>query len=1190
MSALCELVRVNTNYTRSINLERDSEEAALVRPYVLTTRAKQLLERISSGLKGEDLPRAWAVVGPYGAGKSAFGLFLSRLLGNPATAGHKYASAALRDSDPRLHTAFLKYQRRSRGFCCVALTGSPEPLAQRLVRAMLPAAQAFFGGRPGRNPKVIEELRDAIARGSYGVSEVVALTTKLQDSVSRVEGRGVLVVIDELGKFLEYEARHRGATDIYLLQALAEHSVRKGPVPLVLVVLLHQAIELYAQTLGEQLKNEWKKVQGRFETIPFLESTEQTLRVVKAAISSRLPNGLQRLVRKETSRMTKVLARIGALPVGVSPNEAQSLFTSCFPLHPVSLLILPTLCQRIAQNERTLFSYLGSHEPFGFVDSMARLDRQEQQGVKWIRPNDIYEYFILNQPGLLSDQSTHRRWAEVITALDRLGDAPESESELLKVIGLLNIVGAQGGLKASDELLDLCVRRLNRKSDSTKRIVQSLIRRSIITYRRFNHEYRVWQGSDFDLDATVRDQRAQIGKVDPADVLSELSPLPAVVARRHAIETGTLRYFAPVFVSRESLSRIVRTDTPTLFVCLAESAEEVVAFRESVMRIGVWHSPAVICDAGVSIKEAVTDVLALRRIQRQSSELANDPVAQRELRDRLAAAMRTERELVGSIYEVPEQYEWVIGGSKTPIQNKRELQIQLSDLLDRVYAKTPFIRNELVNRDRPSATANAARKKLLVAMLDHANAAELGIEKFPAEKAMYRSVLLATGLHSYRDGQWQFQSPVFSKNDPSRLRPMWATVMELFGEGAGTPIPLARIYDVLSKPPFGIKAAVLPILVVALYQAMTHELALSENGQFVPFLTKEVLESLLTKPEAYSLQHFRVNSKNDALIESYAEAITGESPSNSNLMSVLQPLARLMVGLPDYTKQTKRLSPKAIAVRDLFFASRMPVELVYAKLPSVFDMEVQPRVNQEDAPPQTLVKSQTELDFIQTERLSSFKEQFKNVLTELRVAYHALLSEFVEMVKEAFGLDTKLGLFEARDKLRGQCSGLDAYTIDPQCTAFIGRLVDPFGDESQWLVSLASFLARKPPEKWIDEDVSAVRFRLKELGSRVRDLRQLELHYQDARRMRPGDLEASLIRVISTRGGERQALVTLDDKGRAAVHERASGVRQILDSLPNDELRLATLAQAFQNLIAATSAALEKDDVKEKKNDKKGGA
>jgi hypothetical protein len=160
----------------------------------------------------------------------------------------------------------------------------------------------------------------------------------------------------------------------------------------------------------------------------------------------------------------------------------------------------------------------------------------------------------------------------VVTALDRLGDAPVSEVELLKTIGLLNIIGAQGGLKASDGVLNLCFASHNCKGGSAKKEAQALIEHSIITYRRFNHEYRVWQGSDFDLDAAIRDQRAQIGKVDTSDVLNELMPLPAVVARRHAIETGTLRYFSPVFVSAANLRRIVRAEMQTIFFCLAETS------------------------------------------------------------------------------------------------------------------------------------------------------------------------------------------------------------------------------------------------------------------------------------------------------------------------------------------------------------------------------------------------------------------------------------------------------------------------------------------------------------------------------------------------------------------------------------------------------------------------------------------
>lgn len=1153
MSRLQELIHVNTNYTRSINLERDTEQACPVRPYVITTRAKQTLERIANAFRKAEAPRAWALIGPYGAGKSAFGLFLTHLLSISQSGGSRYARQVLRQADEQLYGKYLNHQRRGQGLCCIALTGSPEPLAQRLLGAMLAAAETFFGGRLGRNPKVITEIRTAISTGTHSVSDVVQLLTKLQESVARGGGRGVLLVIDELGKFLEYEARHRGATDIFLLQALAEHSVRPMAAPLLLVVLLHQAIELYAQSLGEQLKNEWKKVQGRFETIPFLESTEQTLRVMKVAISAELPKAIRSRLRAETTEYAKRLADLGALPIGLSASEAQMLFARCYPLHPVALLILPTLCQRVAQNERTLFSYLGSHEPHGFLDSMSRLDVYESDRLPWIKPHEIYEYFILNQPGLLSDQATHRRWAEVVTALERLGDAPTSEAELLKTIGLLNIIGAQGGLKASNEVLNLCAPNVRRNGAGAK-AARALVQRSIITYRRFNHEYRVWQGSDFDLDTALRHQRVELGTIDSSDVLNELLPLPAIVARRHGIETGTLRFFSPIFVTAATLTRIAKSEHPILYVCLSESSAESDILRATITNLGVTHSPAVISTAGALIKDAIAEVLALRRIQRQSPELANDPAAQRELRDRLAAAVKAERELIGAILEEPERADWIIGGLPTVVRSKRQLQVKLSELLDQIYSKAPIIRNELVNRDRPSATAIAARKKLLVAMLEQAKAEDLDIHKFPAEKAMYRAVLRATGLHAFREGQWQFQSPVFWQEDPARIAPMWGAVLELLDRANGTPVSLAYIYEVLSKPPYGIKAGVLPILMLAFFQAMRQELALVESGQFVPFVTMEVLESLLKDAGRYAFQRFRLDSGRNELLSRYAEAITGEFPDEANLISVLQPLAKLMVGLPDYTKQTKKLSASAVAVRDLFFASKTPVDLIFSQLPAAVGVELEMSANHPD-------------------KLKLFGERFRSALAELRVAYHALLRDVIDLLKVAFALDPKLTLDELRAVLHGRCTGLESYTIDPQCTAFIGRLVDAHGDETQWLLSLATFLVRKPPEKWIDDDLDAAKYRLTELAARVRDLRQLQLHYEDARLSKHGDLEASLIRIISTRDGERQALITLDEQGRSAVQGRALEIRNLLRSLPTDELKLAALAQAVRDLITPASAA-----------------
>ena len=76
-------VRVNTQYTRSINLERDADSASVVSAYIPTFRAVRTLKDMVESFRATATPRAWSLVGPYGSGKSSFVVFLAHLLGSP---------------------------------------------------------------------------------------------------------------------------------------------------------------------------------------------------------------------------------------------------------------------------------------------------------------------------------------------------------------------------------------------------------------------------------------------------------------------------------------------------------------------------------------------------------------------------------------------------------------------------------------------------------------------------------------------------------------------------------------------------------------------------------------------------------------------------------------------------------------------------------------------------------------------------------------------------------------------------------------------------------------------------------------------------------------------------------------------------------------------------------------------------
>ncbi|WP_295437309.1 hypothetical protein [uncultured Thiodictyon sp.] len=842
--SLQERISVNAHYTRSANLERDIDSLEGVETYIPTARSLDTLGRIISGFNATDAPRAFSLVGPYGVGKSSFAVFLSHLLGDETYETGVAARQVLARFDHTLAERFSTLGAGTAGHCCVLLTGSPEPLSERLATALLHGANEFWRDR-GRRPAILNTLEDLAQGGRLRPSDVGPVIGQLQAAIAQTQGNGLLLVIDELGKFLEYEARH-GANDIYLLQALAEHAVRHQGAPLNLVVLLHQSFEQYAQRLGEALRNEWTKVQGRFENIPFLDPADQTLRIVAAACRQRLDADEQALVRRGAAQTAAALLAESALPAALGLTAATDLLAACYPLHPVAALLLPPLCQRVAQNERTLFSYLGSQEPHGFRDSLTRLDRVGDR----IPPAEIYDYFILNQPAASTSHHTHRRWNEVVTALERLGDAPPAQIALLKAIGLLNIIGAQGNLKASPPIIALCV------GDDAQPLIDDLLARSLIQFRRFSNEYRVWAGSDFDLEGEFARARAEFGEIDLVTTLAERPAPRPLVARRHSIATGTLRWFQPVYTDLDRcLNLDVDPTAPRLLQLLLDADDDQADVAQTLSSLPASDLAVVCTNAGL-LREALIEVMAGETLHRQAQGLQGDPVAERELREQQAAAERRLEQELGRVFADPGEARWYWQGGELPIGDKGDLQRALSMILDRCYRHAPLLRNELINRDQPSGQAAAGRNKLLIAMFEHADQEDLGIARFPPEKAMYRALLRAPGLHRQENGVWGFHRP--PESDPYRFGPLFDAFDAHLLAHEGSPLPLPDLFAALSTPPHGVRPGVVPILLMAYYLAHQREIALYEDSAFCPSFGGEQLELLARRPERFAIERFRL--------------------------------------------------------------------------------------------------------------------------------------------------------------------------------------------------------------------------------------------------------------------------------------------------------------------------------------------
>ncbi|MCY3641763.1 MAG: hypothetical protein OXH37_12185, partial [Gammaproteobacteria bacterium] len=946
-----------------------------------------------------------------------------------------------------------------------------------------------------------------------------------------------------LGKFLEHEAR-QGEGGVYLLQQLAERAYRARKANLLFFVLLHQGFDLYARGMGEQLKNDWAKVQGRFESVSFVEAPEQTLRVVAAAFSNSLTESQQHSVAKHSIRTANTLARAKALPSGLDADAAASIFASCYPIHPISLLTLPQLCQRFAQNERTLFSYLGSREPHGFQDSLASLAKFGDR----VHPDQIYDYFVHNQPAVLADPLTHRRWAEVVTAVERVEDADGTGEGsnggarpsvmLAKTIGVLNLISRSDGLKASEDIL----RRLFANKQAFRDAMQPLLASSVVQFRRFSGEYRVWQGTDFDIDERTDEERDKLGEFDLAAALADRGAAEPVLARRHSVRTGSLRHFDISFLDARSPSLVptTSTDRPRIVFFLAESHGDETAFTDALTSAGPNEVWALHRNAS-AVRAAISDVLALEGVQRSGQELAGDPIAAREVRERLQAARTTQREVLNGLIGDPTLSEWHWRGGLLASTDRRTLQRALSDVMDCIYADAPIIHNELINRDRLSSQAAAARNKLFQHMLAEQAQRGLNIQKYPPERAIYRSILEAGHLHVKAKAGWTFAAP--DTEDSLHLHPTWMRLDALLAASEAEPMTLRRLMDALAEPPYGVKHGVFPIVFLHYYLLHHYEIALYDEGTYAPALTYEHLERMVRRPDLFSFQRYRIDGVRAALFDEYSHALFGEVRESVQLLDLARPLTQFVLGLDEHAQKTRRLSDTTLRVRQAFFLSKSPEKFLLDELPAACGFDAA-------------------ADF------SGFASTLMDALRELKGAQAALREFMRQALCTSFALADKMPLSELRAVLRGRCHGLDQYTVDVQgLRSFIRRVCEPAAADEDWFDSVLLFLGHKPSAKWNDQDRDTAEYRLAEFSKRLLDIEKLRLHF-DATAQQDSAHKAILVKTVSSLAGETDEVVTLNQRTTAAIADAKQRVDEILSDIHDKELALALVAEVTSDFLA----------------------
>jgi hypothetical protein len=467
-----------------------------------------------------------------------------------------------------------------------------------------------------------------------------------------------------------------------------------------------------------------------------------------------------------------------------------------------------------------------------------------------------------------------------------------------------------------------------------------------------------------------------------------------------------------------------------------------------------------------------------------------------------------------------------------------------------VFSKTPRILNELVNRRELSSAAAAGRRTLIEKMITQENVAKLGIEGFPPEKSMYLSVLNDPGIHIEREEGWAFGPP--KADADAGVQAVWEAIKTFFDSTEKSPRTVRELFDLLRAEPYGLRDGPVPILFCAALIANDSDVALYEDGSFVPQLSITVFERLMKLPEAYTVRRWRIGGVRAAVFRQLAEMLGKEAGamkvSKKSVLDVVRPLLRFVAQLPETTQKTEILSDQAKRVRTALSQAREADQLLFTDLPRACGIE--------PFDPDAAMNEK---------KLSLFLTQLRTSLGEMQRHYDTLISDLGKSLGLAFSIDGPMAT--VKQKLTERAAALKEWVADPAVKNFVARATEA-EDDQVWVESLVALLSERPPALWRDTDRARFDIALVRIA---RLFNNLEVLAFSNKKGASKTAEAVRIGITTREAGDVERVVHIDAKDKERMDDieaRLHGVLKPSDLNGQKDVTLAAIASLAKKLLS----------------------
>lgn len=997
---MSKMIEVASGFQYSVNIGYDLNNDDKLRNFIPTRSSLQLLKEILLSTRPDSTERARVLVGAYGKGKSHIVLTILSILMQRDWNLFTHLIPKVNE-DPELKQLVENYYSDPRNkILPVIINGTSTSLPQAFLLALqrtlsennldiMPETnymaavrtiqkweenypdvykkfkkdismpiEAFLSELEAYNVEVYEEFEriyPTLTAGSvfnpFIGFDVVDLYESVTRSLKEKGYLGIYVVYDEFSKFLEANITAASVSDTKMLQDFAEKCNRSGSIQMHLMLISHKEISNYIDQLPKQKVDGWRGVSDRFKHIHLNNNFAQTYEIISTVIvkdEEKWPAFCND--PKNKKKFDELENRYKNHPIfnDSVENELETTIYGCYPLHPVSTFILPRLSERIAQNERTLFTFLSAD---GHATLSSFLKKAGRPSFKLLTPDIIFDYFYpVFQKEPLSGEM-HKNFILTVKILEQIRER-ELESKIVKTISLIYMLGQFDTLKPIKEEL-VGVYGLDYSTSDIDKAIEHLIKEEYVIYLKQSNGYlKLKQSSGVDIEQKIADAVSSMNShFSMKEALNASNIDNYVYPSRYNDEKEMTRYFEFRFIEEHEVDGNVDWNKKAedvqadgvIYAIVPENDESLPTIKKKIIdeSKGVDRGIFIIPKKVTSIEKTLKEFEAVQSLRASARE---DTI----LFEEYEVVYEDLQEVINSFisgYTHPEEYKsvYIYNGHEQNILRKAALTGLASDICDKVFSATPVINNEAINKDIITSVANTSRNKIIAGLLRNSLEPNLGLTGTGQEVSIMRSTLLRKGvLIDDETG-----TRINLKPEDGKMKGVLDVIVSFVTDAKKNGrVSFAQLYERLISPQYhiGLRNGVIPIYIAAVFHEYHEDIILENEMGQVP-LTADTLQAINSAPAEYYLEYLDWNPEKQQFVTDIADMFSQYVIDAERNLSAYEYAASAMkrwyLALPRFAKETKGFNGKKVDSRyqkmvRLLKQNLSGQELLFEKLPDAF--------------------------------------------------------------------------------------------------------------------------------------------------------------------------------------------------------------------------------------------------------------